>query len=39
MEAFKKAFKEAMESPAVAALGPQTNAETWRAKRPYPSLS
>jgi histidinol-phosphate aminotransferase len=39
MEAFKKAFKEAMESPAVAALGPQTNAETWRAQRPYPSLS
>jgi histidinol-phosphate aminotransferase len=39
MEAFKKAFKEAMESPVVAALGPQASAETWRAQRPYPSLS
>jgi histidinol-phosphate aminotransferase len=39
MEAFKKAFKETMESPAVAAIAPQTNAHLSRAQRPYPSLS
>jgi histidinol-phosphate aminotransferase len=39
MEAFKKAFKEAMETPAQAAQGPQKSAEPWRTDRPYPSLS
>jgi histidinol-phosphate aminotransferase len=39
MEAFKKAFKEAMESSAVAAEGPQKSAETWRTDRPYATLS
>jgi histidinol-phosphate aminotransferase len=39
MEAFKKAFKEAMESPALAAQAPQESAEPWRTDRPYPSLS
>jgi histidinol-phosphate/aromatic aminotransferase/cobyric acid decarboxylase-like protein len=39
MEAFKRAFKEAMESPALAAQGPQESAEPWRTDRPFPSLS
>jgi len=39
MEAFKKAFREAMETPAQAAQGPQKSAELWRTDRPYPSLS
>jgi histidinol-phosphate aminotransferase len=39
MEAFKKAFKEAMEAPAVASLLPQISSEPRRADRPYPSLS
>src|SRR5712664_2330911 len=39
MEAFKKAFKEAMETPAQAAQGLQKSAEPWRTDRPYPSLS
>ncbi|MCU1241972.1 MAG: aminotransferase class [Candidatus Acidoferrum typicum] len=39
MEAFKKAFKESMEAPAVAAIAPHSSVETWRAERPYPSLS
>jgi histidinol-phosphate aminotransferase len=39
MEAFKKAFKESMEAPAVASLVPQISVETSRADRPYPSLS
>jgi histidinol-phosphate aminotransferase len=39
MEAFKKAFKETMEAPAVASLVSPTSAETCRAERPYPSLS
>jgi histidinol-phosphate aminotransferase len=39
MEAFKKAFKEAMETPAQAAHGLQKSAEPWRTDRPYPSLS
>src|ERR1700704_4640000 len=39
MEAFKKAFKESMEAPAVASLVPQISVETSRAARPYPSLS
>src|ERR1700737_3898163 len=39
MEAFKKAFKEAMESPALTAQGTQKSAEPWRTDRPYPSLS
>jgi hypothetical protein len=34
-----KTFKEAMEDPAVTAIAPQTSVETWRAERPYPSLS
>jgi histidinol-phosphate aminotransferase len=39
MEAFKKAFKEAMETPAQAAQAPQKSVERWRTDRPYPSLS
>jgi len=39
MEAFKKAFKESMEAPAVASLVPQSSGKTSRADRPYPSLS
>jgi histidinol-phosphate aminotransferase len=39
MEAFKKAFKESMEAPAVASLIPQSSGKTSRADRPYPSLS
>jgi len=39
MEAFKKAFKEAMETPAQAAQGPQKSVERWRMDRPYASLS
>lgn len=39
MEAFKKAFKEAMEGPVLAAHGPQKSEEPWRTDRPYPSLS
>src|SRR5260370_435567 len=39
MEAFKKAFKEAMETPAQAARGPQKSVERSRTDRPYPSLS
>jgi histidinol-phosphate aminotransferase len=39
MEAFKRAFKEAMESLTLAAQGPQESAEPWRMDRPYPSLS
>ncbi len=39
MEAFKKAFKGAMETPAEAAQGSQKSAEPWRTDRPYPSSS
>jgi len=39
MEAFKKAFKEAMETPAVAAQRPRESAHLWQTDRPYPSLS
>jgi histidinol-phosphate aminotransferase len=39
METFKKAFKEAMESPEQAAQGPLQRAEPWPTDRPYPSLS
>ncbi len=39
MEAFKKAFKEVMDTPAQAAQGPQKSTEPWRTDRPYPSLS
>jgi histidinol-phosphate aminotransferase len=35
MEAFKKAFKETMETPAIAQAAPEPS----RARRPYPSLS
>src|ERR1700730_3866707 len=39
MEAFKKAFKEAMESPALTAQGTQKSAVAWRGERSDPSLS
>jgi len=39
MEVFKKAFKEAMETPALAVQGPPKGAESWRTDRPYASLS
>src|SRR5258707_6504619 len=39
MEAFKKAFKEVMETPSLAAQGPLKSGEPWRTDRPYPSLS
>src|SRR5712664_1319644 len=39
MEVFKKAFKEAMETPALAVQGPPKSAESWRTDRPYASLS
>jgi histidinol-phosphate aminotransferase len=39
METFKKAFKEAMESPEQAAQGPLQRAEPWPTDRPCPSLS
>jgi histidinol-phosphate aminotransferase len=39
MEAFKKAFKETMETSALASQGPRKSSESWRTDRPYPSLS
>src|SRR6266436_4122321 len=39
MEVFKKAFKEAMETPALAVQGPPKSAESWQTDRPYASLS
>lgn len=38
MEAFKKAFKEVMEAPAMAQASPK-RAGQWRTDHPYPSLS
>jgi histidinol-phosphate aminotransferase len=39
MEVFKKAFKEAMETPALAVQGAPKSAESGRTDRPYASLS